>query len=115
MYAIANPNKLVDLVKYMVENLDLHTGISIREPIYDHENDGINIATGQTADPGKFWNTTLALSLAVKNSDTKMLDYLWNDIYYLWDISDLDSLIDLLYNNDFLDALSLVLKGKTFR
>ena len=44
-----------------------------------------------------------------------MLDYLWNNLYYLWDISDLDSLIDLLYNNDFLDALSLVLKGKTFR
>lgn len=44
-----------------------------------------------------------------------MLDYLWNDLYYLWDIADLDNLIDILYNNDFLDALSLVLKGKAFR
>lgn len=43
-----------------------------------------------------------------------MLDYLWNDLYFLWDIADLDSLIDILYNHDFLDALSLVLKGKAF-
>lgn len=57
----------------------------------------------------------MALSLAVKNSDAQMLDYLWNELYYLWDIADLDCLFDVLYNHDFLDALSLVLKGKAFR
>lgn len=44
-----------------------------------------------------------------------MLDYLWNDLYWLWGIEDLDSLMDILYNHDFLDALALVLKGKSFR
>ena len=44
-----------------------------------------------------------------------MLDYLWNDLYWLWGIEDLDSLMDILYNHDFLDALVLVLKGKSFR
>ena len=42
------------------------------------------------------------------------LDYLWNDLFYLWDVHDLDHLIDSLYNNEFLDALPMVLKGKAF-
>lgn len=43
LYAIANPNKIVDLVKYMVEKVGMHTGICIKEPFYDSEKDGIII------------------------------------------------------------------------
>lgn len=96
LYAIANPNKLIDLVKYMIECLGLHTNLSLKEPIYESELDGILIK-GQT-NTGKFQNCTLALSLATKNCDMLMLDYLWNDLHYLWDIADLDRLIDSLYN-----------------
>mmetsp|Transcript_24355 Transcript_24355/g.18527 ORF Transcript_24355/g.18527 Transcript_24355/m.18527 type:complete len:83 (+) Transcript_24355:432-680(+) len=62
-----------------------------------------------------FWNSSLALMLAVNHFDTTMLEFLWNDIYYLWDLSDLDSLIDYLYNAEFLDALHYAMNGRAFK
>ncbi|CDW84897.1 UNKNOWN [Stylonychia lemnae] len=112
MYAIANPNKLLELVKYMIEVIGVHTGLSLKEPIYDSELDGI-LESGEKS-TAKFWKSTLALSLAIKNCDIEMLEYLWNDHYFLWDITDLDQLMDTLYNYEFLDALSVILRGKTF-
>ena len=41
MYAVANPNKLVELVKYMVEVLGMHTGLCLKEPLYASEYDGV--------------------------------------------------------------------------
>lgn len=41
LYAIANPNKLIDAVKYMVECIGLHKGLSLKEPLYDSETDGV--------------------------------------------------------------------------
>jgi len=54
----------------------------------------------------QYWNSSLALLLAVNHYDTAMLEYLWNDLHYLWDLSDLDSFIDYLYNAEFLDAMN---------
>jgi hypothetical protein len=53
--------------------------------------------------------------IAMNNKDTAMLEYLWNNLYYLWDLSDLDALVDFLYNIEFLDALYYVLNGKAFK
>lgn len=53
--------------------------------------------------------------LAVVNVDIQMLSYLWKDLYYLWDLEDLDRLIDYMYQTDFLDALDVVLNSKAFR
>jgi hypothetical protein len=44
-----------------------------------------------------------------------MLEYLWNDLYYLWTIHDLDAIIDQLYNSDNLDFLHYILTGKAFK
>ena len=89
LYAIANPNRLIDLVKYMIEVIGVHTGLCLKEPLYDSELDGLAGSSGETTS-GKFWKSTLSLSLAVKNNDIEMIDYLWNDHYFLWDIVDLD-------------------------
>jgi hypothetical protein len=44
-----------------------------------------------------------------------MLEYIWNELYYLWELDDLDKLVDYLYHSEFLDALPFVIKGKAFR
>lgn len=41
LYAVANPNRLVDLVKYMLESIGIHSNLSLKEPFYDSESDGI--------------------------------------------------------------------------
>ena len=57
----------------------------------------------------------LALCLCIKNGDIETLNYLWNNLYYLWTVADLSHLIDCMYNYDMLDALTLILKGKAFK
>lgn len=53
--------------------------------------------------------------LAISNYDMPMLEYLWNDHYYLWTLVDLDKIVDFMYQSEFLDALPLILKGKAFK
>jgi hypothetical protein len=64
---------------------------------------------------GKAWNSSLALLLAASNFDMPMLEYIWNELYYLWELDDLDKLVDYLYHSEFLDALPFIIKGKAFR
>ena len=90
LYAVAL--KQLDLVKYMVEEIRPQTGICLKEPLYNSEDEGKDEST-----KGKFWCSGLALMLAVNNYDIQMLEYLWNDLYYLWELADLDRLIDCLY------------------
>jgi hypothetical protein len=40
LYAVANPNKLVDAVKFMVQELGMHTALCLKEPLYESEKDG---------------------------------------------------------------------------
>ena len=99
----------------MLEEIGCNSLLCLKEPLYENEKDGIiEEGVGKTAS-GKFWLSGLALSLSVKNGDIEMLNYLWNELYYLWDINDFDQLIDTMYNYEFLDALSLVLKGRAFK
>lgn len=61
LYAIANSNKLVDAVKYMIQEIGMHTTLCLKEPLYQSEKDGI-LPSSTTS---KFWNSSLALHLAV--------------------------------------------------
>ena len=42
----------------------------------------------------------------------KMLDYLLNTHFYLWQLVDLENLIDFICKYEILDVLPLILKGK---
>ena len=50
----------MDLVKYMVEDIGTHTSLSLKEPLYTTEFDGVVLKSDLT-DPGYFWNSILAL------------------------------------------------------
>jgi hypothetical protein len=109
LYAVAL--RQLDLVRYIVENIKINTAICLKEPLYSSEDEGKD--EGETS-KGKFWNSGIALMIAVNNHDMEMLDYLWNKLYYLWELSDLDRVIDSLYQTECLDALPIILKGRAF-
>jgi hypothetical protein len=79
-------------VKYFIEKVGSNGEICLKEPLYENESDGIYDAEGKT------WNSSLALLIAASNYDMPMLEYIWNELYYLWELEDLDRLVDFLYN-----------------
>jgi hypothetical protein len=117
--------KQLDLLKYLIEKQGMNTSFCLKEPLYGSEQEGGLVkkewgvighnSSFENSLTSKFWNSCLAMKLAINNKDEKMIEYLWNDHYYLWDISDLDSLVDHLYNTEFLDALHLILTGRAFK
>ena len=110
MFAIAL--KQLDAVVYMAETLKLNTGICFKAPLFisEYESKDYSILANS-----KLYNSSLALMLAVNNYDLHMLNYLWHDHYYLWDIDDLDRLVDSLYASELLDTLDLILSSKAFK
>lgn len=53
--------------------------------------------------------------LAVNNHDIEMLGYLWNRFYFIWELADLDKVVDSLYQAESLDALPVILGSKAFK
>lgn len=41
LFAVANPNRLVEAVKFMIQEIGMHTGLCLKEPLYLSEKDGI--------------------------------------------------------------------------
>lgn len=107
MYCVAL--KRLELLKYIIEVLQINPELTLKEPMWEREDDTKFLPDTKT------WNSSLSLMIAVSNYDMPMLDYLWNNLYFLWDIDDLDRLIESLYKSEFLDALPVVLKGKAFK
>lgn len=87
LFAIAM--KQLELVKFLVSK-GMNEEICFKEPYYQSEQQ-----TYETSNKNR--NTTIALMLAISNYDMPMMEYLWNDHYYLWGLNDLDKVVDFLY------------------
>jgi len=105
LYAVAA--KDLPLLKQYVKLFEPNLSLCLKEPLFTSED--------EVATEGRFINSGLALQLAIQNRDVLMLDYLWNELYFLWDVEDLDTIVDLAYTVDFLDSLGIILSGRAFQ
>ena len=81
--------KQLELLKFFISECKCNAELCLKEPLYENEEDG-----GKNEGAEKEWNSSIALLLAANNYDIPMLDYLWNELYYLWELEDLERIIE---------------------
>lgn len=81
--------KQLHIVKYFIEDLHVNAKLCLRDPFYSGEND-------QVSPTYEVRSKCFAVLVSMYNEDLEFLDYLVNNLHYLWSAYELEMMLQEL-------------------